>query len=175
MVDIKLELPEERHRERAEEFKAEFFREGEMEINGSALLDKLDYSRWLEHTTRYRDETTAGDDWVTATTFFVVRETDDKIIGMFDLRHNLDNAFLAEYGGHIGYAVRPSERRRGYGVAALELTLKYAKKLELKAVMLGCFSGNAASARMIESVGGKLAETKPYFDGRSMNVYWIEL
>lgn len=175
MVEIKLELPEERHRDRAEEFKAEFFREGEREINGSALLDKLDYARWLEHTTRCRDARTVSDDWVPATTFFVVRETDDKIVGMFDLRHNLDNVFLAEYGGHIGYSVRPSERRRGYGRAALKLTLDYARKLGLKGVMLGCFGDNAASAKTIESVGGTLSEVKPYLDGRSMNVYWVEL
>lgn len=174
-MNIKLELPEERHRERAEQLKAEFFSEGENEINGSALFDRMGYSEWLEHTTRNRDVRTVRDDWVEATTFFAVRETDDRIVGMVDLRHNIDNVFLAEYGGHIGYAVRPSERRRGYGASELKMAVSYARCLGIKSVMLGCFSDNAASAKTIESVGGVLAEVKPYLDGRQMNIYWIEL
>ena len=61
------------------------------------------------------------------------------VIEDVDIRHNLDNYFLASYGGHIGYSVCPSERRKGYAVQMLGLTLEYAKYIHLSRVMLGCY------------------------------------
>ena len=93
---------------------------------------------------------------------------------MIDVRHSLDNEFLANFGGH-GYSVRPSERRKGYAAQMLELALGYAKTIGLSCVMLGCYSDNEASIKTILKCGGVLDETKPYADGKSMNVYWISL
>lgn len=94
---------------------------------------------------------------------------------MIPYRHNLDHYFLASYGGHIGYFVCPSERRKGYAVQMLSMTLEYAKSIHLSSVMLGCYSDNTASVKTILKCGGVLTETKPYTDGKPMNVYWINL
>lgn len=110
-----------------------------------------------------------------ASTFFAIRKSDEKIIGMIDIRHNLNNEFLAQFGGHIGYSVRPHERKKGYATVMLLQALDYVRHLDLHKVMLGCYSYNLASKKTIEKCGGKLAEVKPYLDGKSMDVYWITL
>jgi len=175
MSEIELQLPEMRHQIAAEEFKNEFFEAQELVINGSALLDQMDYGPWLSHAIDNRKDETVRSDWVTATTFFALRKGDGRIVGMIDVRHNLNNEFLSKYGGHIGYAVRPSERNRGYATAMLKMGLKYASSLNLSRVMLGCYAANIPSAKVIEKCGGVLSETKPFTNGKPMNIYWIGL
>lgn len=93
--------------------------------------------------------------WVPCTTFWIVESgVPDTVLGSLALRHNLNNDFLAEYGGHIGYGVRPSARRRGIAAAALQASLPRARALGLQRVMLTCDDDNAASRRTIESGGG---------------------
>ncbi|MDF2479475.1 MAG: hypothetical protein K0S24_4958 [Sphingobacterium sp.] len=87
----------------------------------------------------------------------------------------LNNVFLTQYGGHIGYAVRPSERKKGYAIKMLTMALEYAKSLGLQKVMLGCYSNNVASIKTITKCGGVLTKSKPYADGTPMNVYWVSL
>jgi predicted acetyltransferase len=173
LEDIVLEMPTIQHEMMANQFKEEFFEHNEQIINGSALLDKMDYREWLNNIERNNIPETVRNDWVAATTYFAVRKSDNKIIGIIDIRHNLDNKFLADYGGHIGYSVRPNERRKGYATQMLKMALEYARSLNLKKVMLGCYTDNIASIKTIIKCGGILTESKPYVDGRLMNVYWI--
>ncbi|MCI8500817.1 MAG: GNAT family N-acetyltransferase [Oscillospiraceae bacterium] len=176
MDELVFVVPELCHKKAAEEFKREFFDQGESVINGSALLDQMDYEDWCENTRRNRRPETARADWVSADTFFVFRKGDGKLVGVIDLRHDISgNEFLSAYGGHIGYSVRPSERRKGYAFQMLRMALAHEKVLGLSRVMLGCYCDNLASKRTIERCGGRLAETKPYLDGKPMDVYWIEL
>ena len=188
MNNFELQLPTLHHQAAAENFKNEFFEMQEHEINGSAMLDQMEYEQWLTHNTNNRYENTVSCGWVVATTFFAVRRCDHKIIGMIDLRHNLGNEFLRQFGGHIGYSVRPSERKKGYATEMLKRTLDYAKSLNIKKVMMGCYSDNVPSIRTIEKCGGELKEAKPYIphtfgdnfnmpveDGKIINIYWIDL
>ena len=132
-----------------------------------------------------RNESTVNSGWVATTTFFAVRKRDQKIIGMIDIRHNLENAFLKEYGGHLGYSVRPSERRKGYATEIMKMGLEYAKLLGIKKVMIACFGDNIPSVKTIGKCGGTLYETKSYIeskqinlpntDGKFVNIYWIDL
>ena len=93
---------------------------------------------------------------------------------MIDIRHYL-NDFLKEYGGHIGYAVRPSERRKGYATEMLKLAIEYCRSLGIDRVMLGCYKDNMPSIKTIEKNGGALEKEILYLDGKPMLVYWIEL
>ena len=77
-------------------------------------------------------------------------------MGVVRVRHNLNNAFLANEVGHIGYDVPPSHRGHGYGVAALQAGLRHAKELGLTQVVLYADSDNVASWRTIERCGGEL-------------------
>lgn len=76
-----------------------------------------------------------------------------KLVGLTSIRHRLTK-FLKTFGGHIGYVIRPSARRKGYGVRILRLTLSRAGRLGLKRVLVTCSPRNIASRKIIESNGG---------------------
>jgi len=173
MNEIELILPAPHHKAAAENFKNEFFEMREYFINGSAMLDQMEYEQWLTLNTNNRHENTVSSGWIVATTFFAVRKHDHKIIGMIDIRHNLGNDFLMQYGGHIGYSVCPNERKKGYATEMLRLGLEYAKLLNIDKVMLACYSDNIPSIRTIEKHSGELTETKRYPDGKPLGIYWI--
>ena len=160
-------------KEKALEYKKEHFDNGEEIINGSALLDKLDYEDWIKHIEKSSNPETEDENWVEASTFFVIRETDQRIIGMVDIRHRI-NKFLALFGGHIGYSVRPSERKKGYGTKILEMALKYAKTINIQRVMLACYKDNEGSRKIIVKCGGKLAGEYTYIDNKIIQIYWID-
>ena len=90
--------------------------------------------------------------YVPTTTFWLV-VNGAQIIGESRLRHWLTTA-LEHEGGHIGYAIRPSDRRKGYGTCILALTLEKAGDLGLNRVLLTCDTDNIGSARIIERNGG---------------------
>ena len=185
MNEIELQLPTPQHKAAAEDFKSEFLEMQEPVIYGSALFDQMEYEQWLALNTNNRHESTVSTGWVTATTLFAVRKQDLKIVGVIDIRHNLRNDFLAQYGGHLGYSVRPSERKKGYATEILKMGIEYAKSLNIEKLMIACFSDNIASIRTIEKCGGVLSEAKPYIDGqlinipnseeKIVNIYWIDL
>jgi predicted acetyltransferase len=155
-------------------YRQEHFDCGEMIINGSSLFDKIEtYDEWLLHVSKYSDKETVQPDWVTGSVFFGVRESDNKIVGVIDIRHYL-NDFLSEYGGHIGFAVRPSERKKGYATEMLRLALNYCKGLGLDKVMMVCYKDNLPSIRTIEKCGGILEKEIVYLDGKPALIYWIK-
>jgi predicted acetyltransferase len=93
----------------------------------------------------------------------------DTVIGFLMLRHEL-NEFLRTVGGHIGYSIRPSYRRRGHASRALGLALERARELSIDRVLVTCDDDNVASARTIESRGGIQEDV---LDGKRR--YWIDL
>lgn len=112
---------------------------------------------------------------VPANTYFFVRISDDKIIGMINIRHEL-NEFLLNEGGHIGYSIRPSERKKGYGTLMLKLALQKCKELNLTKVLITCDKDNIASAKVIQNNNGIL-ENELYSETFSSVIqrYWIKL
>jgi predicted acetyltransferase len=97
------------------------------------------------------------------------------IVGASRLRHALTPA-LEDAGGHIGYDIRPTERRKGYGTRLLALTLERARTLGLRRVLLTCDADNVGSARIIQQNGGVLtSESVSPALGRLVSRYWIEL
>lgn len=112
--------------------------------------------------------------FVPCTTFWLIAN-DGQILGESRLRHWLTNSLEYE-GGHIGYVIRPSDRRKGYGTRILALTLEKARDLGLNRVLLTCDTDNIGSARIIEKNGGKLASQgiSPSY-GKPISRYWITL
>jgi len=98
---------------------------------------------------------------------------DGEMLGAIALRHEL-NDFLLRAGGHIGYGVRPSARRRGLATFALGEVLPYAAKLGLPRVLITCNVANEGSRRVIEGSGGELEDIRDTEIGR-LRRYWITL
>ena len=86
-------------------------------------------------------------------TFLLVRERDRRIMGCINVRWNLTEQ-MRQFGGHIGYGVRPSEQRQGYAKLMLYLGLKEMRKMGEREVILGCDRANTASAKTILALGG---------------------
>lgn len=98
-----------------------------------------------------------------------------EIVGRISIRHTL-NDYLLRRGGHIGYAVAPRFRRRGYAREIVKQGLDYCRGLGLTRVLVTCGDGNEPSWRLIERFGGVL-ENK-YFDEGDQEFnrrYWIQL
>lgn len=130
-------------------------------INGVGGLDRIlneggSYEEWLEKVTKEQSKKYAESiGKVPANTYFTIRESDNKIIGMVNIRHYL-NDYLRKFGGHIGYGIRPTERRKGYNKVNLYLGLKCLKEHGVKEAFLDCEKNNPASSKTMIALGGKL-------------------
>ncbi|MGB4966272.1 MAG: GNAT family N-acetyltransferase [Microgenomates group bacterium] len=110
---------------------------------------------------------------VPQTTYWLI--DNDEFIGRVRIRHSLNDT-LMKIGGHIGYDIRPSQRKKGYGKAILKLVLPFAKKLGIDKALITCDVTNIASKKIIEANGGILENT--ILDSTTMpekHRYWIEI
>lgn len=150
------------------------------DINGTGGMDNclggLSYEHWLDNLEKMKDSDYAESvNRCPSETFFLIRKDDDKIVGMINIRYKLNEAML-KFGGHIGYGIRPTERRKGYNKINLYLGLiKANEDFELEKVMLDCSVDNLGSDKTIQALGGVLerSEIDPS-DGSLTNVYWID-
>ncbi|MBQ6992216.1 MAG: GNAT family N-acetyltransferase [Clostridia bacterium] len=174
---VKLVRPTEEHKKEIIEYKEEHFNNGETRIHACSKLDKMDnYDEWLNLLERNSKKDTVQSNWTVTTQFLGVREKDNKIVGMVNIRHELTTDFLKNYAGHIGYGIRPTERKKGYMTQMLAQSLKYCKnELNLEKVMLGCYKENVASRKTIVNAGGVLEREYQADDGKIVQIYWIEL
>lgn len=100
---------------------------------------------------------------------------DGLLLGRVSIRHEL-NAALREFGGHIGYEIRPSRRRMAYGTRALALALPMAAGLGIERALVTCDADNIGSRRIIEKNGGTLEGEFRVSGSKGVHRrYWIEL
>lgn len=113
------------------------------------------------------------DGYVPHTVFWLVEG--NQYLGRIDLRHVL-NDYLHREAGHIGYDVRPSERKKGYGHLALKLGKEKAQELGMSEVLITCDVTNIGSTKIIQANGGKLENVIKIGDGKpDKNRFWITL
>src|ERR1022692_4357968 len=99
----------------------------------------------------------------------------EKVVVRIALRHTL-NETLSEFGGHIGYEVRPSFRSKGIAKEMLRKVLLTSKAREIGNLLLTCSPDNIASNKTILANGGNLFKTA-FVEKiqRNTNYYWINL
>ena len=138
----------------------------------AARLSDMDYKTWLHHTYLIENKDTCPPNLVSAHTYFLVQEN-RRILGAVNIRHYL-NDYLFNFGGHIGYGVRPSERKKGYASLMLSMALLIAKELGIKRALITCDKNNVGSAKTIISNGGILENEVVGIDEITQR-YWIEI
>jgi predicted acetyltransferase len=157
------------------EARAEWGRDAHQPGSGLRSTDDVDtdegFARWVARLRRESDELIPTEpDLVHATYWWIVER--DVCLGAISLRHRL-NEFLLCAGGHIGFGVRPSARRRGLATWALSAVLRQSRVQRIGRILVTCADGNIASARTIERNGGVLEDVRDTELGRTRR-YWID-
>ena len=175
MNNIKLVLPTEEYLDQVWAYRQEM-READSSMDGGGALARVESpEEWLADVRAYADPATVPEGKVQATQFLAVRESDGRLVGMIQVRHYF-NEYLEKYAGHIGYSVRPGERRKGCAKEMLRLALPFCKGICLDRVLISCTTDNEGSRRTILSAGG-VYENTVHEPGQNVDLerYWITL
>ena len=157
------EIPNLSRSQDAEDFINEFRQSGSS-MDGSLGLGRVSgYEEWLEYIEAHKNKDTLPEGHVLTSAYFAVRESDDKIIGIYNVRHYLNDELILSGNGNVGYCVHPAERGKGYATEMLKMALEKCKELGMHDVHVSCYQFNAPSMRVIEKSGGKLYQeyTRP--------------
>lgn len=168
-MNLSLVCPSEELGQQFMEMVDEFREAGEAHYLDEDVISKgLDeYLKWLRN-----GETPAllSSNLVPWTAFWAMR--DARLVGISSLRHWL-SPWMAEFGGHIGYRVRPSARRLGLGTAILHLTLARAFERGIDPVLIVCTPDNEASIAIIKKNGGIYDRETEREDGVCLHRFWV--
>lgn len=155
----------------------------EAQAAGSGLGDTLkwnldeisaDFDEVLRELSRYEPGNELPEGFVHSEYLWLVNG--DEYLGRVSIRHTL-NERLREFGGHIGYEIRPSARRQGNAALALKLALERCRELGIERALVTCDVDNLGSRRTIEKNGGELEgefEVPQYHD-KPIRRYWIQV
>lgn len=129
---------------------------------------------WIETINLCEADETCPDGKVPSTIYIAVRKSDNRIVGVIDLRHHIKHPILGVWGGHIGYYVRLSERQKGYAKEMVRKNLQNCREHNIDKVMISCDFDNLASEKTIIANGG-IFEKDVCVDGDIIKRYWIYL
>ena len=151
---------------------AEFHAEGVL-LNYDLTELRRDFPAFVHLIVGYSRGEGLPDGFIPSTDYWLIDE--DEFIGRVSIRHELTEG-LRRIGGHIGYQIRPSKRRRGYGTQILALALPKAHDLGLTRMLVTCDETNIGSRKIIEANGGVFENAVDLEDGSPRKLrYWIQL
>jgi len=166
-------LPENLHA--VKEYRAEFLESGDTMDGCSNLRRFENMEDWYDWICKAEKKETCPPHWIPDTQYICLRKSDGRLVGMLDIRHEL-NEMCLKFFGNIGYSIRPSERRKGYATAQLALAKEICKAMGMQKILVSCHKENAASARTIQHNGGVLEnEVVDQRNGEVLLRYWITL
>ena len=175
MEELILIRPTNEYANQIAEYRQEFLECGDS-MDGCGALRKIEnpeeYIKFC-HENEKSENVSCG--LVAATQLILVRKKDNKLIGMLDIRHRL-NDYLEKFGGHIGYSISPCERRKGYAKQMLKMALPICKELGLTKLLLICNERNIVSEKTILANGGVYETTLiDPDDNKAVKRFWITL
>lgn len=129
---------------------------------------------WIDTIRLHQRVETCPKNRVPSNIYIAVRQRDNRIVGVIDLRHHINHPILGTWGGHMGYYVRPSERNKGYAKEMVRQNLQHCRALGIHKVMITCDEDNLASEKVITANGG-VYEKSIDVDGCPVRRFWIDL
>lgn len=170
MNHLKLIEPSLEYRDEYLDMINEWSNTGERMIPFILRFDCSNFDSFLEEIHKLKTNRDLGENKVNSSTFLLVNN-EGRVLGATNIRHEL-NEQLLKMGGHIGYGIRPSERKKGYASQLLSLALEKARSLEIRRVLVTCDKDNFGSARTILRNNGRL-DSEDIVDGVAIQRYWI--
>ena len=172
-LKLYLVKPSKKYKEKIMDFCEEFIRNDEIAYGTQRLCEMRNVEEWLTKVKNNECKQTVEEGRPPSYEFMAIREKDQRLIGMINVRYDLTEEMLM-YLGHIGYCVRKSERKKGYAAEMLRLALVEARKIGLSRVLLTVDSDKIASIATMRKNGAVLENEVPY-NGKITQRYWIEL
>lgn len=166
---VELVKPSEAHEAAYKAFYNEWIASGENIVPWVVGIDPTDFPAYVRFLREA--ETTAPEGAVTHSTYWLM-DASGAIVGAANIRHRL-NRKLEEGGGHIGYGVIPSQRRKGYAKAILARALEVTDRLGIRDVLVICDRGNIGSERTIRGGGGQFHSEVAEENGNIVRRFWI--
>ena len=175
MEELLLIRPTNEYANQIAEYRQEFIDAGDSMDGCGSLRSIEDQYEYVQKSMNYESLKTLPKDKVLATQFMLIRKNDNKLVGMIQVRHYF-NDYLEKYAGHIGYSVRPSDRRKGYAKEMLKKALTFCREIGIDKVLIACFDGNIGSEKTIIANGGVYESTvhEPHAD-KDLKRFWIKL
>lgn len=149
---------------------AEWNQSGEKKVPWVLAEESDNFEALLARWENYSRGLGIKEGFVPHSTYWLVRN-DNKVLGAVNIRHTLNDG-LKHRGGHIGYGIRPSERRNGYAREMLRQALEIARKMDITKILITCDKENMASVKTIVGNGGVL-DSEGIESGVVFQRYWI--
>lgn len=176
MSTLILVQPSEAYLSEIETYKKAFLASSDFIDGGARLATMTDLTEWLSYVSDITYQAGVPEGRVPSSTFLCIRQSDQKMVGICNIRHSLDYPYYFNYSGHIGYSIHPHERRKGYAKEQLRLALIEAGKLGIDRVLLTCDETNIGSEKTILANGGIYENTyQNSEDGSRTKRFWIEV
>lgn len=153
-------------------FYTEWEKSGEKKIPWVIEQNPHPFEQMVQFLQDHAEGKNLPENWVADSTYWLIDET-NRVLGVVNIRHSLSE-FLLNSGGHIGYGIRPSERRKGYATKLLALSLQKAKELGIDQALVVCDEDNAGSFQTIIKNGGIADNDFVEEDGVVVKRFWIQ-
>lgn len=155
-------------------FYQEWINSGEEIVPWVVEKDPSDFNKFLEFLySEDSEEKLSNANRVPHSTYWLI-DREKKIVGAVNIRHRL-NQKLLNSGGHIGYGICPSQRRKGYATVLLSFALEKTKKMGINRALVVCDRGNIGSEKTILKNGGVFESEYTEENGNVVRRYWINL
>ena len=170
-----LAIPDESMLAAVADYRQEMLDAGSDMAGCNSLRSTPDPEEWLKEARMLEDPETVPAGWVRGTQFMGM--VNGELVGMIQVRYEIEkNEYLWKFGGHIGYSVRPSQRRKGYATQMLRKCLEFCRESGMKKVLITCDEDNEASRRTILACGGVYECTvQEPGEGETLERYWVTL